>query len=367
MSEKLSCYVVKDLLPLMADGLTGEETSQDIKSHLETCEDCRRAYEAMVGAEQNAQQEQKEQDIKQIDYLKKVRKRGKRATLIVGCAALAVLAVLGWRFFIRGGVDEQLEMSAFVKKGSDREVVINAAAFGSAVAGTGIDVAEKDGVVTVSGRTAIVGIRKNNELSRSYTASSEVKQIVDASGRVLWENGMVIEAWTGRLYANRVKYVGNASAVSNLKNLIWTPTTDMPYGPMELYTASEPYGVHITIGSEDIALSDELIAYLKETANRHACLMLALVENLGYAEYTINTGRKDASGQQLLVAEQSMTADEALKFAQGLAATLPYGNASANAVLEATSIKDLAKSAYSLQQLADVLHLGVQKDVVYGF
>ena len=51
MSEKLSCHVVKDLLPLYADGLTGSETSEDIKAHLEGCEDCSKALRAMTEGE----------------------------------------------------------------------------------------------------------------------------------------------------------------------------------------------------------------------------------------------------------------------------------------------------------------------------
>ena len=34
MSEKLSCHVVEDLLPLYLDGVVSEATGQDIEEHL---------------------------------------------------------------------------------------------------------------------------------------------------------------------------------------------------------------------------------------------------------------------------------------------------------------------------------------------
>ena len=36
----LPCHVVRDLLPLYIDGLTADQTSRDIRCHLDGCEDC---------------------------------------------------------------------------------------------------------------------------------------------------------------------------------------------------------------------------------------------------------------------------------------------------------------------------------------
>ena len=38
------CSIVKDLLPLYAENLTGEETNEFVKTHLEECESCRSEY-----------------------------------------------------------------------------------------------------------------------------------------------------------------------------------------------------------------------------------------------------------------------------------------------------------------------------------
>ena len=96
MSEKLSCHVVKDLLPLYVDGLTGGDTSEDIRSHLENCSDCSAVFSAMTdeGEQPDKKQTETKQKTKEIDYLKKIKKRGRRIAAFVGCAALLVAAII---------------------------------------------------------------------------------------------------------------------------------------------------------------------------------------------------------------------------------------------------------------------------------
>ncbi len=46
--NELGCPVVKDLLPLYADGVLSEESAALVSKHLESCADCRKAYEAVL-------------------------------------------------------------------------------------------------------------------------------------------------------------------------------------------------------------------------------------------------------------------------------------------------------------------------------
>ncbi len=79
------CGIVKDLLPLYAEDMASEESAALVKAHLETCEDCRKAYEEMkapVEAEPAAP-------------LKTVRKAVKRrGWLIAGLIACLVAALI---------------------------------------------------------------------------------------------------------------------------------------------------------------------------------------------------------------------------------------------------------------------------------
>lgn len=45
--EKISCNIIKDLLPLYVDGILSEETTKMVEYHLETCKDCQKEYEVM--------------------------------------------------------------------------------------------------------------------------------------------------------------------------------------------------------------------------------------------------------------------------------------------------------------------------------
>ena len=90
--------------------------------------------------------------------------------------------------------------------------------------------------------------------------------------------------------------------------------------------------------------------------------MLALIDNLGYVEYRIETGRISSDNEYLVITD-TISADEALETAKGLAVSLPAGDDAVKTVLAAGSIKEFAKSASSLRQLVDVLRNGTLKDV----
>ena len=88
MKNKLSCEIVKDLLPSYIDQLTSKETSEAGAAHLSDCESCRAAYREMTNSEP-PKDEQPE-----VDYLKKVRNSRRRIRNIAIIAASGVL-VLG--------------------------------------------------------------------------------------------------------------------------------------------------------------------------------------------------------------------------------------------------------------------------------
>lgn len=38
----MKCNIVKDLMPLYAEGLCSEETAEEIREHLEACPECKK-------------------------------------------------------------------------------------------------------------------------------------------------------------------------------------------------------------------------------------------------------------------------------------------------------------------------------------
>lgn len=91
----MKCELIRDLLPLYADGLCSEETNAQVEAHLETCEECRQKlahYRANVGEEQNHAAE----DPSAIRPMKKVRtKLRRRKWLSVTLCVLLCIVVAG--------------------------------------------------------------------------------------------------------------------------------------------------------------------------------------------------------------------------------------------------------------------------------
>lgn len=91
MSRK-NCELIKDLLPIYADGICSDESRKMVAEHIASCDECRKELE-MMQTEINIK-EQIDTDIKAI---KKIRKRIRKGKIIA-----AVLAVIAAYFVFSG-------------------------------------------------------------------------------------------------------------------------------------------------------------------------------------------------------------------------------------------------------------------------
>lgn len=85
---KLSCEIVRDLLPLYAEELASEGSVEMVRRHLEDCEDCRRTYEEMKKPPVVVPEEP---DLKTVR-----RQLWKRRFLTALCAVLVVCGLGCW-------------------------------------------------------------------------------------------------------------------------------------------------------------------------------------------------------------------------------------------------------------------------------
>ncbi|MBQ3931157.1 MAG: DUF4825 domain-containing protein [Firmicutes bacterium] len=346
MSEKLSCHIVKDLLPHYIDGLTSEETSQDIMEHLKQCKDCRSQYEAMSGRMLENEKITQERDGKEIDYLKKVRRRSRITALVLVCAALLVIAAGVLKIYYIGRLNKSVTVSVSIVNG--KEIKAFPQINDSTLVVSGIEFSEENGVVTVGVRTCNAGLRKNNWNSASYTAKNDVRQIIDASGTILFEDGILIQDHVGRMFAKKVEYVGDAPAVSELLKVLQYPGMAVVCKQeFQLETSSRPYGIILDVEPNRVAAKDEYI--------KHACLLLALIENLDYVEYHTYLNES-------IYSVIKVTSEDALAAAKLLAAPYPGMTEYFAPVHYAESIKYLGKYAGFLQLLTDVLQLEPQSE-----
>ncbi|MBM6715126.1 zf-HC2 domain-containing protein [Gemmiger formicilis] len=90
----LPCYLVRDLLPLYHDNLCAPDTAKDVSKHLETCESCRTALQALDMPD-GASPTYEEEDLQRAQALQLLHRRLLRSrVLTVLVSALAVLLLL---------------------------------------------------------------------------------------------------------------------------------------------------------------------------------------------------------------------------------------------------------------------------------
>ena len=95
MEQKLSCEIVRDLLPSYAEGLTSEVTNSALQAHLESCQSCRQVLADM-------REPERKNTTAEIDYLKTVRRltNCKIALSVLGAAIAIALLICIWIFAI---------------------------------------------------------------------------------------------------------------------------------------------------------------------------------------------------------------------------------------------------------------------------
>lgn len=86
MKYELKCGIVQDLLPNYIEKLTGDETNHAVKKHLDTCEDCKKAYEQMAADMGNIEKV----PVIELKFLKKV----KRTRLLAAVLCVVLTLVL---------------------------------------------------------------------------------------------------------------------------------------------------------------------------------------------------------------------------------------------------------------------------------
>ena len=320
MKIELPCAIVRDLLPSYAEGLTEEETAAAVKAHLDTCEDCRRKYEAMTELQVPADQ------AAEVDYLKSVRKHNIRKILAAVALTVAVAAgITCAKLFLIGSPSDGSSVAMTATVTPDKTALslgLNELSSGSVL--TGLKTETRDGVTRITGREVLVS-PFHGPRTESVTLPLEGVERVEVFGRTVWQEGLVIEQKTDRLLAHKIPYVGDAPGLGQLISAL-----ELDFGcTMELQTGKQPYGV-------TLHFSEEIPENRRWMVESNAYLLLALVENLGEVSWDDPAGCADAL--TLKQADSSLPA-----LAEESHAQLPQ------------SVKDCAATAYDLQLLRNLL------------
>lgn len=95
-----NCKIFQDLLPAYIDKLTSEETNAFMEEHLNSCEECKKAYEEMTAdIEKDAVK-----NTEVIKTIKKYKRKIRNLKILIWTAVIAVILVIlswiGFRFYV---------------------------------------------------------------------------------------------------------------------------------------------------------------------------------------------------------------------------------------------------------------------------
>lgn len=330
MKTELPCAVVRDLLPSYVEGLTEEETTAAVSSHLETCESCRKHYEAMSAGEKAPKAETKE-----VDYLKTVRKKnGNRVILAVVLAVVIVLGAVGAKLFIIGSQANGGAVATQITPHPETNSVhVSLANMDSATTFVGLKQETVGGTASITARKVLVSPFRPVEQSINMEIDTTDISKIQVFGDLIWQDGTSIDIMTRRLLDRKIPYVGNAPAVNHLISGMDLDVSNT----LELQTAEEPYGV-------TMHFTDSFAENRRFLVEGNAYVLLALVDNLGEVYWD------DPSGYQ-----GSLTLEQANAALPGLVESYNSSHGTDYPVL--SSVKDYGKDAYHLQILRNVTGL----------
>ncbi len=311
-TSKIPCAVIKDLLPSYAENLTGEETGELVREHLEECPDCKAAYEAMRGAipSETGENSGIAAEPPEIDYLKKIRNTGRKkiiaAVLIVlllaGATVLAKVYLYGSpveEFHMTvssqcaeasaksektGESEEFMIFSCWIEKsrgqafthykiretGDGKEIVLYAAPASIFHKDTTMQIWIPIPVKTVNGNIYV----------------EDLQESITIKGDTYGEHGWVTKR-AKALYAARNPYIGNISADQEIANILGigeklgSYTSKLDTEEKEGY--EYPYGWELLF---DRTWKEAEIEANNEKMKHYGYALLALIDNCGEISWT---------------------------------------------------------------------------------
>ncbi|MCR4691828.1 MAG: DUF4825 domain-containing protein [Lachnospiraceae bacterium] len=284
--SKIPCAVIKDLMPSYIDRLTSSESDALIREHLDGCESCKKALEAMQGG-QDPEESPEAAAMQQgeIDYLKKNRRKNQAVFWgSIAAAAVIICAVVFLRLYVIGSrMPAEL---ASVETTVEHNKVSVAGRIGDAHYAAGKpSVTEKDGVVEIRINEVLGSPVGSKEFHVDLEAKDEVR-MVKMNDRILWAAGKRISSDVSAIYETGHAYMGDPSANHRTASALHLSED---YGPFtnELLTAQQPYTWKIVL-TEDIP--GERLSDLEEKMTGQAYLCMAVIGNLDAVTFTYTSG-----------------------------------------------------------------------------
>ncbi len=270
MKNDLTCGVVRDLLPNYVDGLLCGESRQAVDRHLTNCSSCAAVLASMREPEPKAAEQTRE-----VDYLKRVKKRNNRKIIAaVVCTVLILVAGLLAKLFIIG-TPLQPQSVAVMEAVAEEDVLrLSLTSVWSANAFHGWRVETENGIASIYARDVLVSPLFPSGSGHVEVPLEGVQEVwlSGVSGRLLWQDGVVISPLALELWDARAPYCGDPTALARIAEILRLPDRLGSY-TFSLQTDKHPYGG--TLEFADRPTNEQL-----NLVTCYNLLTLALVDNM---------------------------------------------------------------------------------------
>lgn len=297
MENKLSCAIVRDLLPSYVDGLTSTETNSALEEHLTTCTECSAALNRM-----KEQENTETNSVPEVDYLKKVRKntRHKSVLLSVAMTLLGLAMILYVLLYVGTKANPSDVLCNVTVTGNTLH--FNGTTVSSGLAISRVTFSNSNEMITVNVYTVPKTFLNRGEFEETYSISQNIGQ-VRMGDLILWEDGVGISNKTAMLYNTQNPFMGNMPANNEIALILGVAQDLGPY-LNSLQSSKAPYGWTLKL---ETPIAAEELAVNRDIMKEDSYAMLALIKNLGYVTWQYDT--KD--GMQ----EYTITAADATSYA----------------------------------------------------
>lgn len=342
MKNDLTCGVVRDLLPSYVEGLTSEETNRAVEAHLAACAGCTAQKNAMAEPEEPVEQEE---TAKEVDYLKKVkRRRWKWMAGAVLCTLALVAAGFAAKVFLIGTPAQEQDLWIPTYKVMDETLYFTVTTSDSAAAYFDWEVEQEDaGVVQIWGRRVLAS-PLHRDGSCQLKVPLEGVQEIYLCGRLIWQDGLMLEQDTMALYETKTPYMGDAPALERVAEALGVRRKLGNY-TNSLHTSSRPYDWTLEFSAPMMEGRSYRTDSRMET---RAVIMLALVENLDQVTWTYT----DTVG---VFHSQTVTAEDAVRLLREQFSAFTDEEAAAYGLLLLDDIKDYAGTPADFQRLLNTI------------
>lgn len=284
MKNRLTCAVVKDLLPLYIDKLTSDETNQLIDEHLESCQDCKELLNKMSNLEiSHIDNDEMLEEKVEIDFLKKTKKSyvKKIISSILIVMVIAVCLVVGKVYIIGSEIPADNVETTININGNQLDIQANGPPYMKRI--NNISFTEKDGVITIS-YNGVKSKHYHKIFNDTYVANQKITSVMNGD-KIIWANGINIDDRTSNAFATSHSYIGNA--VENSHTVSALGIADyLGTFTMELQTSKEPYGLKLILTEP---MGKDSIDNKRNQMKIFSYALLGLIDNLDVVTFEFDS------------------------------------------------------------------------------